>query len=123
VPEITIHESTGERGELVTTRLSYEEGRLVITVAGEAMPLPDGALDAVMKRYGKPLGIDESEMKIAERLELDDGRALVRFRFMPRYDIIAHDYLVLLVPGEEALCELATGVRAALEHLARRLLR
>jgi hypothetical protein len=113
VREITIYE---------TTRLAREDDeRLVLSVGDETMPLPDGALDAVMKRYGKPLDdAAEREMMIDERLDLGDGRSLVRFRFMRRYDVIARDYLVLYQPDAEPLCEMATSIAAALDHLARR---
>lgn len=120
MPEITIHETTDETGALVRTRLSHEDGVLALTVGAEVLPLPDGALDAVMKRYGKALDAALGEMMIDERLELGDGCALVRFRFMRRYDVIARDYLVLHRPDAEALCEMATAITAALEHLARR---
>lgn len=121
MPEITIHETVDEAGAPLRTRLSHEDGVFVLTVGSDALPLPDGALDAVMKRYGKPLDAPESEMMVDERLELGEGRALVRFRFMRRYDVIARDYLVLYQPETEPLCELATAVSAALDHLARRL--
>jgi hypothetical protein len=120
VPEITIHESIDDAGAPIRTRLSFEDQSLALSVGEESFALPDGALEAVMKRYGKPLDAAESEMMIDARLELGDGRALVRFRFMCRYDVIARDYLVLYAPGAEPLCEMATAVAAALEHLARR---
>ncbi len=119
VPEITIHETTDDAGAPVRTRLSATEEGLVLSVGGEAMPLPQGALEAVMKRYGKALEAPASDMMIDERLELGDGRALVRFRFMRRYDVIARDYLVLYEGDLEPLCELATSITAALDHLAR----
>lgn len=120
MPEITIHEATDGAGTPLLTRLSLEDGAFGLTVGDEVLALPDGALDAVMKRYGKPLDAAESEMMIDERLELGEGRALVRFRFMRRYDVIARDYLVLYAPESEPLCEMATAVTAALDHLARR---
>ena len=116
-----IDERLDEAGGRVQTRLSYDEGALAITTGDLILPLPDGALEAVMKRYGKELAIGEDEMMIGDRLELDEGRSLVRFRFMSRYDVIARDYLALLVPEQAGLCELATSVTAALEHLARSL--
>lgn len=121
MPEITIHESLGPTGDLVRTRLAHEAGALALVVAGDVLPLPEGALEAVMRRYGKPLAEDVDETLVAERLDLGHGRALVRFRFMPRYDVIARDYLALYEPGAEPLCELATSVTAVLDHLARRL--
>jgi hypothetical protein len=120
VSEITIHETTDEHGAPIATRLGHHDGVLALTVGGEVLSLPDGALDAVMRRYGKPLDAPANEMMIDERLELADGAALVRFRFMRRYDVIARDYLVLHRAGEESLCEMATSITAALDHLARR---
>ena len=120
MPEITIHETESPAGERVRTRLSYEEGRLAVAVGEKVMALPDGSLDAVMKRFGKPLAVEEREMMVDERLDLGDGRSLVRFRFLARYDVIARDFLVLYAPDAEPLCELATSVTAALDHLARR---
>ena len=118
--EITIHETTDDAGGLVRTGLAHGEDGLALSVGGELLPLPDGALEAVMARYGKPLDARDEDMMVDERLELGDGRALVRFRFMRRYDVIARDYLVLYEPGGEPLCEMATSIAAALDHLARR---
>jgi hypothetical protein len=120
VPEITIHEAADAAGALVVTRLAQQEGELSLTVGAESLALPAGALDAVLKRYGKPLAEDVPAASVAERLDLGDGRSLVRFRFMARYDVIARDYLVLYAPDEEPLCELATSVAGVLAHLARR---
>ncbi len=119
--EITIHETTDDAGALVRTCLGHEDGVSTLRVGDELLPLPAGALDAVMKRYGKPLEAQEREMMVDERLELGDGGALVRFRFLRRYDVIARDYLVLYRADGEPLCEMATSIAAALDHLARRL--
>jgi hypothetical protein len=123
VPEITIYETAGDAGSLVRTSLAVEEDGLSLRVGDQLLPLPDGALDAVMKRYGKPLDAREGDMMVDERLDLGDGRSLVRFRFMRRYDVIARDYLVLYEPDAEPLCEMATSIAAALDHLARRFAR
>jgi hypothetical protein len=123
VAEITIHETIDGAGALVQTRLAHGDDGLALRVGDELLPLPDGALEAVMKRYGKPLEARDEDMMVDERLELGEDRALVRFRYMRRYDVIARDYLVLYEPGEEALCEMATSIAAALDHLARRFLR
>ena len=123
VPEITIYETTDVAGALVRTSLRHEDGVFALRVGDELLPLPAGALDAVMNRYGKPLDAraTQGEMMVDERLELGDGAALVRFRFMRRYDVIARDYLVLYREDGEPLCEMATSIAAALDHLARRL--
>ena len=132
---ITIHESTGPGGELVRTRLVCEDGALALASNDEQRPLPAGALLAVMKHYGKPLMVGDDEdappppdvaalvaqgVRVEESLDVGDGHTLVRFRFLRRYDVIARDYLALFRPDAEALCEMATAVTGALEHLARR---
>ena len=88
-------------------------------MGGEPRPLPDGAVAAVMRRFGKPLEMDAPPAE--ETLDLGAGQTLARFRFLRRYDVIARDYLVYAAPGAEPLCEMATAVTGALEHLARRL--
>ena len=94
------------------------DGELVLDTGGETLPLPVGALAAVMRRYGKPL--EETEvLNIEEHLDLADGATLERFRFLRRYDVIARDYLVYRESGHVPLCEMATSVTAALLHLAR----
>lgn len=119
--EITIHESAGPSGVLVRTRLVHEDGRFALAAGGDVLALPDGAVDAVMRRYGKPLAVTSEDLRPLETLEIGAGRRLVRFRFMPRYDVIARDYIALIDtdPANEPLCELATAVTAALDHLAR----
>src|SRR5436190_16448122 len=112
---IVIHELTRDDGTLHVLRLVRENDSLVLRgvrsvkredtpssrggVGGEApdegddqaLPLPDGAIDAVMRRFGKPL---EGELpRIEETLDLGGGRKLVRFRFLSRFDVIARDYL------------------------------
>jgi len=129
---IVLHEQANATGELVVTELSMEDGVLALATGSDVLPLPEGALDAVMKRYGKPLAIGDIDVRdieglratgvgVAASLDLGDGRALVRFRFLRRYDVIARDYVALFAPGETARCELATAVTAALDHLARSL--
>lgn len=118
--EITIHESADEAGHRIATRLSCDGGQLAIAVGADLLPLPDGALETVMKRYGKPLDVETDATNVIERLHLGAGRSLVRFRFLARYDVIAKDYLVLYEPDAEPLCELATAIAAVLDHLARR---
>lgn len=129
---ITIHEHTGDDGSLVRTLLSIEDERLVLTSGTESLVVPDGALPAIMRKFGKPLdpdvalalregAPDQHELHVEERLALDGSRELVRFRFLHRYDVVARDYLAWMVAGEEPVCELSTAVTAALDHLARRL--
>ena len=117
---MTLHEHTSETGNLVRTHLEADSDVLTLVVGDEALALPDGALRTVMRRFGKPLE-DGTDPPAEETLDLGDGHSLVRFRFLRRYDVIARDYLVYRAPGEEPICEMATSVTGALEHLARRL--
>lgn len=132
MPTILIHEQTSNDGTLVPTHLSCNEGELAIASGGEVLPIPSGALEAIMKRFGKPVDPEAAvslqpgaprarDLAVEERLAIGEGRELVRFRFLHRYDVVARDYLALLVAGEEPVCEMATTVTAALDHLARRL--
>jgi len=89
-------------------------------VGDEALPLPEGAVAAVMRRFGKPLEAGDPPAA-EETLDLGEGCSLVRFRFLRRYDVISRDYLIYRAPGAEPLCEMATAVTAGLDHLARRL--
>ncbi len=114
---IVINEVTRADGTLFVLRLVRENDTLVLDDGDQALPLPDGAIDAVMGRYGKPL--EGSLPPAIEELELGRGQKLVRFRFLRRFDVIARDYLALVSPDEEPVCELATSVSAALHHLAR----
>jgi hypothetical protein len=119
VGSITIHERTTDQGALERTTLRADEAGLSLVTGALAAPLPEGALEAVLARYGKPLAFAESDAATEESLELGQGRRLIRFRFRPRFDVIARDYLALCVPGEDPICELAVTVTGALEHLAR----
>ena len=121
VPSITIHERTTPQGSLERTTLVSQDGGLALVTGSQTAPLPDGAVEAVLARYGKPMAIAESDAAVEESLDLGEGRRLIRFRFRPRFDVIARDYLALCVPGEEPVCELAVAVTGALEHLARSL--
>lgn len=129
---LLLHEGVSSTGELERTTLVLDGGVLGIDDGQGTAPLPQGALEAVFRRYGKPLEapgaaritepgqLRADTFLVAESLDLGDGRCVVRFRFRPRYDVIARDYLALFAPGEEALCELGTAIAAALRHLGRR---
>ncbi len=115
---LKVHESTTARGDLSPVYVRDDGGALVVVTAEGDFPLPDGALDAVMARYGKPLEPGEALAGVAT-LDLGAGRALRHVRHLARFDVIARDYLVYDRPDGEALCALATTVAGALEHLAR----
>jgi hypothetical protein len=104
-----------------------------------ALPLPQGALEAVFRRYGKPLESDSTtgepplyETLLAEpvpeepelrplRVPLRAGRTatLRRFRFMPFGWVHPADYLLCELPEEEPLAAPAPLVASALAALAR----
>jgi len=117
---LLLFESTLENGEIERTFLIRSLRGLELCVGdGPGLPLPANAVEIVMRRYGKPLA---NEVVVdGPGFPLGDGCALKRLRFLPRFDVIARDYLVLCAPDSEPLTELATAVTAALLHLARRL--
>ncbi len=112
-------------GDRVFTWLTSTPRGLVLVIgkdegSAQRLPVPAGAVQAVMARYGRPASGDVEAM--LESLELgivlDDGGSLSAFRFQPRYDVFAKQYLAWQRPGEPALVELAVSVSAALTHLA-----
>lgn len=117
---LKIHELTTETGALqgVFLRVAPGGDALEVVEPGGAFPLPPGALDKVMARYGAPFD-PEAEIALVDALELGDGRRLRQVRHLAGYDVIARDYLVLDPVEGEALCALGTTVAGALQHLAR----
>jgi hypothetical protein len=118
---LKIHELTNAAGALVPICLCKDEnGALCIADDEGRFRLPEGALEAVMTRYGAP--VDESE-RIAEiaTFTLAPGRTLRHVRHLAGYDVVARDYIILDIEGETSLCVMATTVAGALEHLARAL--
>jgi hypothetical protein len=128
-PRLLVSEHVGEDAVIERTVL-IGAGTLRLAVlrcaAGDDTPsvqalaeLPPGALDAVMRRYGKPLAEDVPEPP--PELVLDDGAALSAFRHLARFDVIARDY-VYYRPEREApgLAALSVTVAAALRFLALR---
>jgi hypothetical protein len=116
---LKIHEGYTAGGAQVVIHLRRcDEGLEIVDDEG-AFPLPAEALARVMARYGSPLDVDASLVPV-DALDLGDGRVLRHIRHLARFDVIARDYLVLDVPGDESLCALATSVAAALGHLGRR---
>jgi hypothetical protein len=98
--------------------LRPEGGAIALVVGDEALPLPAGALPAVMARYGAPVDPAERLATVAT-LELGRGRVLRHVRHLGAYDVIARDYLVYEAEGAEPLCALAVSIAAPLVHLAR----
>jgi hypothetical protein len=115
---LKIHETTTTSGGLSSVFLRLEGGVLAIVSNEGTFELAEGALDAVMARFGSPLEPAERVAEIAT-LELGDGRALRHVRHLARGDVIARDYVVYDLPGQEPRCALATTVAGALAHLGR----
>jgi hypothetical protein len=115
---LKVHESTAASGALFAVFLTYEDGVLRIAAADGTFALPEGALDAVMERFGAPLD-PASEVARVGDLDLGRDRTLRHVRHLARYDVIARDFLVYERAGREPLCALATTVAGALDHLGR----
>lgn len=124
---LRIHETIAEDGASSSTWLAHgdehgehaDEPALVLVVEGEGtLPLPNGALAAVMGRFGEAF---DSSARIGEIgwLALDGGARVRHVRHLSTFDVIARDYLVLERPSEEAVVALATTVAGALTHLGR----
>lgn len=115
---LKVHETTRADGSLSPVFLAVEDGTLAIASEDGTFPLPDGAIDAVMARFGKPLEPSERLVHVGA-LELGAGRALRHVRHLALYDVIARDYLVYEARDREPMCALATTVAGALDHLGR----
>lgn len=113
-----IHEVTLDSGELSPVDLSLHRGALFITHENVTRAIPDGAIAAIMKRYGAPFD-EAAKFREVDVLELGPGERLRHIRHLDFYDVIARDYLVYEAPGHEPTCAMATRVAGALEHLAR----
>jgi hypothetical protein len=98
--------------------LVIEDGVMVIRSDEGAFELPDGALDAVMARFGKPLDSSERVSEV-DAMAIGQGRVLRHVRHLARWDVIARDHLVYEADGCEPVCALATTVAGALQHLGR----
>lgn len=123
---VLLNEMRDQAGALQCTWLDCSAEGLRIRVEREGaveavLPLSTAAVAKVMARYGKPIDASlESEVaSLQAGVILEDGSHLCRFRFRPRYDVIAKDYIVLRVPGQASRAELAVSICAALTHLAR----
>jgi hypothetical protein len=115
---LKIHETTTEAGTLEAVFLCESDGVLAIVGHDGTFALPEGALDAVMARFGATLDPDSEVLSVGV-LNLGGARALRHVRHLAKYDVIARDYLVYEVAGSEPLCALATVAAGALDHLAR----
>lgn len=116
-----IHEVTARDGQLTGIHLRLVDGdapSLEIFDGGSALPVPEGALEKVLARYGSPFDPDARIIVVAE-LALGRGKRLRHVQHLAGYDVVMRDYLVLDVEGAESLCAPGATVAAALQHLAR----
>lgn len=114
---LKIHELILPSGELSSVYLRLDGDALWLVSDEGELPLPTGALPAVMRRYGAPFDQDARSMTQG-RLELPGAASLSHVRHLAGYDVIARDYLVYTEPGSDATCAMATSVAGALRHLA-----
>ena len=111
-----IHEFSSASGQLSSVYLRLADEQLEIVSDDGAWVLPQGALYAVLARFGAPFDEDARSSLIAT-LHLAEGESLRHVRHLAGYDVIARDYLVYDPPNGDALCALAATVAAALLHL------
>ena len=119
---LKLREFSDVTGALSAVFLRQAAGVLEIVGDGngakeEATPLPEGALAAVMARYGTPFD-SHATISVIATLDLADGGRLRHVRHLAGYDVIARDYLVYDAAGAEPMCALSVAVARALEHLA-----
>ncbi|MEO8900949.1 MAG: hypothetical protein ABI488_04805 [Polyangiaceae bacterium] len=113
-----IHEFSAASGELSSVHLRVAASQLQIVSDDGAWPLPQGALRAVLARFGAPFDAQARISTIAS-LNLPGGEVLRHVRHLAGYDVIGRDYIVYEAPPEEALCALSATVAAALLHLGK----
>ena len=118
VSRLKVHETTRADGSLAPVFLVVDDGGLAIASDEATFALPDGAVAAVMARFGKPLE-PSARLVHGDVLDLGDGCVLRHVRHLALYDVIARDYLVYEASGREPMCALATTVAGALDHLGR----
>ncbi len=115
---LKIHETTMQDGSLSPVFVRAEADVLTLVNERGAFALPDGALDAVMARFGAPVEDGTKLVEVAS-LELGSAGRLRHVRHLARFDVIAKDWLVYERSGHAPVCALATTVAGALDHLAR----
>lgn len=113
-----IHEITRADGSLAPVELSQYDGELWLKREKKVRAVPEGALAAIMRRFGAPLDTRAKLIEI-DVLQIRRGERLRYVRHLDIYDVIARDYLVYEAPDRAPECAMATTVAGALEHLAR----
>ena len=115
---LKIHELTTPAGDLTGIYLRAGDATLEIVDDGGTWPVPAGALEKVLERYGAPFDPEARIIVVAE-LMLGDGRRLRHVQHLAGYDVVMRDYLVLDADDREAICAPGATVAGALQHLAR----
>lgn len=107
-------------GALRRTYLVRDDERLGLWDEGdgEARPLPEGALDAVLRRYGRPLEEGVAAPTGPALVLGGDGGTLRLWPFQPFGYLQPLDYLLWEPAAGEPLCAPAPLVAAALRALA-----
>jgi hypothetical protein len=113
-----IHEFSSADGQLSSVYLCVVDEELEIVSEDGAWPLPQGALRAVLARFGTPFD-GAARISTIASLDLPNAAVLRHVRHLAGYDVIARDYIVYEEPEAEALCAVAATVAAALLHLGR----
>lgn len=113
-----IHEFSSATGELSAVYLRATAEHVEIVSDEGAWLLPQGALRAVVARFGAPFDAEADAWTVAT-LELPNGEVLRHVRHLAGYDVIARDYIVYEAPSEPTLCALSATVAAALLHLGK----
>ena len=113
-----IHEFSSANGELSAVYLRIAAAQLEIVSEDGAWPLPQGALRAILARFGAPFD-PAARISTIATLDLPGGEALRHVRHLAGYDVIARDYIVYDAPPDEVRCALSATVAAALLHLGK----
>ncbi|HEY3669169.1 MAG TPA: hypothetical protein VGL19_24390 [Polyangiaceae bacterium] len=113
-----IHEFSSSDGQLSAVYLRADGEQLEIVSDDGVWALPQGALRAVLSRFGAPFD-DDAPISTIAKLELPHGAKVRHVRHLAGYDVIARDYIVYEEPEHDAWCALAATVAAALLHLGR----
>jgi hypothetical protein len=116
---ILIDEHIRADGVLVHTHLDRDGDHVVVISDDCRGRLSVGALDKVMRRYGRPL--EDGLTPTGNSLDLGGGHVITAFRFHAVVDAEARDYLAWTSPGAETVAALSNGVAAALRYLVLRL--
>jgi hypothetical protein len=118
-PRLPLWAARGASGELAEIAVLVVGADWFVAAEDGVLALPDGALAAVIRRYGRPL--DRPAPPVGDELELSDERGLrVRaFDFMRFGDVLPQRYVLASGQSDEPLAAPAPLVAAALVALAR----